>query len=404
MVRAALLVMLAGCSEYDLIGDDKAEAPAEDEEAPPEEGEPAIAVDPVAVDFGVQVPGWTGTEALTISSVGTGELELRELVLTGAGSYTVAAPELEEGPLLLEPGEQVTVLVSWDAVETDAATLSIPSDDAASPLIEVPLSGSVLQPDIVLAPELVDLGEVAVGESASGIVVVSNAGEADLSIEAVELAHDELGVLDDGGLTGAVLAPGESGEVRVSYAPDDVGADEGTLLVWSDDPDTPDAAATVLGEGIDPIITYAVEIELTADDRNEAWLDGVEITGSNASGWSSTDLTSTTLDSGTHVLAVYGTDVASVIAGFIATIRVDGTPTFLTGVDDWKATTSTPGSGWDQPGFDDSAWSSASPCSDTSPWGSAPSSITGDGADWVWISTNCRSLGAGWFRLEFELE
>ena len=123
----------------------------------------------------------------------------------------------------------------------------------------------------------------------------------------------------------------------------------------------------------------------------------------NASGWSAIDDLSTTLESGDHVLAVWATDQAQVIAGLIVVVWIDGVPTYLTGSSGWTLTAANPGTGWDLVGLDDSAWSPGTACTDISPWGSSPATLLNEGARWIWRSGNCRALGEGWFRLEMSL-
>lgn len=396
-MRLTLFLLLASCSDYDLIEDKT--IPGGGADSTPSL-EPDIVVDPAALDFGALSPGEQGALVLAITNQGSADLSLNELLLADGGAgFAYTSPDTTN----LAAGEETSLVVTWTAPDADAHEdqLLIGSNDPDEPQVVVPLAGAGLPPDIVLDPTWQDLGEVAVGLSASGTILVTNAGESDLHVEELILAHAEFSITDDGGLPGSILAPGESATLTLAFTPADAGPEEATLVVQSDDPDQPEAAATIEAEGI--LRTYAVQIELTADDRNEAWLDEVEITGANGVGWSATDTVDATLESGTHVLAVYATDTAAAIAGMIAAVRVDGTTTWLTGGGSWVQTPTNPGSGWAAVAYDDSAWTVPYPCSDTSPWGSSPADLLAEGARWVWWSSNCKALGEAWFRLEIVL-
>jgi len=145
-------------------------------------------------------------------------------------------------------------------------------------------------------------------------------------------------------------------------------------------------------------------MQITADDQWTGTLDGEPIGGSGQNAWSTSDVLQFTLGSGEHVIAVHAEDVARVISGFLAVVRVDGEPIAFTGDGAWAVSVTAPAPGWELPGFDDSTWATPGICSNASPWGGRPTALTDDGAEWVWHSTNCGSLGEAWFRLSFVLE
>ncbi len=159
------------------------------------------------------------------------------------------------------------------------------------------------------------------------------------------------------------------------------------------------------GDGITDCmeIEYEVEFILSVDDVWEGWMDEVYL--GSYGGWSSTDRFSTTMDSGIHVLAVYGWDSGAAIAGFIAAVLIDGATEYLTGDGSWVMVDSTADADWYTLGYDDSGWGTPSACDASSVshyWGSQPTELTSMGATWVW-HTSCTSLGDSYYRLVFEL-
>ena len=87
-------------------------------------------------------------------------------------------------------------------------------------------------PAVAIMPALLQLGEVAVGEQATGQVTVQSVGEEELTVVAVGV--------DPGVFTAvapevpARLAPGESVTVEVTFAPEEPGAATAVLTVSSD--------------------------------------------------------------------------------------------------------------------------------------------------------------------------
>lgn len=389
-------LLFLACSDYELV-EDKGQPPEQEDE-----GAPLIEVSPSNLDFGEVVLGGRDSLALTVRNVGTEDLSLLGAMLDDpAGPFSITGP----ATTLLPPEASTEILVAFAAqvYGDNTGMLRVSSDDPFNPEIPVPLSARALGPDIEMEPASVDFGQIEVGESATAELRVRNVGSADLHILGLELNHAEFTVLDDGGLDGATLSMGQQVTVTVAYAPADEGPDEATFIVRSDDLDEVQSASTLMGSGIITSVTYDVRIGITADDEHRVWLDGAEITGPNASGWGAIDELSTTLESGEHVLAVWATDRAQVIAGLIAVVWIDGAPTYLTGTSSWTLSAANPGTGWELVGFDDSAWSPGTACTNTSPWGGSPATLLNEGARWIWRSGNCQSLGEAWFRLEMSL-
>lgn len=396
-----LLLWIAACTENTLVTkDDEASGP--DSEAP---GVPALVVEPERWDFGEVLLGQSAEGLVTLRNAGEALLTLDGLELVGA-SAAVSVTLL--GDPALEPGEAVDVALGWAPASYTGLddALRVQSNDPLRPSVDVSLSGLTPAPAIFVDPTWVDFGVLSVGEASTARVTVVNLGDAPLTLGGYTFAPSSADLtLEDPGLTeGAVLEAGESTQVELRYAPADVGTDEASFIVYSDDPASPETLVTLVGEGEDPIITHDVELWITADDAWRGWMDGVEFTAPGQNGWGTLDRVPFSLDTGSHTLAIYATDTAMAISGFISVLYVDGAIGWLSGDAHWLLSASNPGTGWEALGFDDSAWVTPSRCSDTSPWGSVPSAMYAEGAVWVWGNTNCRVLGEVWLRLDFELD
>ncbi|MBM4393470.1 MAG: choice-of-anchor D domain-containing protein [Deltaproteobacteria bacterium] len=397
------MIWLIACSENELV----AKEDAADEELPTDDA-PDIEVSPARVNFGEVALGSENVATITVTNAGSGTLLVDSPRLARSNAdLTVSAL----GSSMLAAGATTDFVVTWVPVDGDSLdnAVLVDSNDADEPSVEVPLGGTLPAGEIEVTPSSYDFGTVTVGASTSTPVTVSNVGEGPLTVSSLrfEATDSDLGVLDYGGLAllPAVLAPGEATVVTVSYAPSDGSGDEGTLGIFSDDPDTYEAGATFTGQGEDPDpcdgFTQHVKLTLTADDAWEGWLDGVSFNAPGQYGWDTIDTLEWDLACGDHALALYATDTAQVIAGVLAAIEVEGTVTFVSGGSGWTMYDTTPPADWTDIAFDDSAWHVPEACGDTSPWGSTPQPLYDLGARWIWWTSDCRNLGEAWVRLNF---
>ena len=404
-----LLLSCLACSEYE-IADQQPITPGDTGQEQPATL-PVLSVEPLALDFGSLQLGEETSGAVQVSNVGDGELEILSLDL----SQTTSAFSLTQpGSTGLAGGESTEFIVSFqpDELGEFQGQVLLDSDAPFNGSATVSLLGSTLWPGLLIAPESHDFGEVELGLVEYLDVLISNEGEASATLSGYRFtstSESELLVHDEGDLADLplVLGPGDRASTRMRFSPQDEGSEEASLIVETDDPANSELLCQLFGTGPTPkqpeVFEYDVQLQVTADDACQAWIDGSEVTGSNSSSWSSYDTASTTLQSGDHAIAVYATDQHAVIAGFIAVVQVDGAAWSVTGDGSWLHSGSDPGSGWEDPAFDDSSWAVPISCSDTSPWGSSPADLLAHGATWVWWTSNCRDLGEAWFRLDLTL-
>jgi hypothetical protein len=105
------------------------------------------------------------------------------------------------------------------------------------------------QPDIAVSPASLDFGWLPLECPADAqTVTVTNEGEADLYVDAIDLVGDGISAFALDG-TVAVLKPGESGEFDVSFVPDAYMAYDVDVRIASNDPDEAEVAVEALGNG-----------------------------------------------------------------------------------------------------------------------------------------------------------
>ena len=258
----AALVMLLGCPENAL------------KRVQPDTGlgERELIVSPEVIDFGLSAAGEPRTEAFTLSSVGSAAVHLDTLTVQGASAFTLTSP----GAITVEPGEDVTVVVTWTPQSyADNAQVLINSD-AITPQLQVSLSGEGLYAGIEVTPSSLAFTS-EYGESAEEMLTVKSVGNIDLVVSQTLITGAEFSIYtgadssDSSGGDGAfTLAPGAQRSMPVTYTPpgeDDVS----TGNVWFST-NTANAVLAVPLRGEAAVPCYGL---------GEAWDRGVLGVGTN---------------------------------------------------------------------------------------------------------------------------
>jgi YVTN family beta-propeller protein len=181
------------------------------------------------------------------------------------------------------------------------------------------------------------------------------------------------GVTED---TGSIaLTAGVPVSIRLEHYED--GGDATIRLLWSS-PRTPKNLVPSRVLRSSPPENEAV---IAADNRHELYINGkLAAIGTD---WSKALRTAFTTSGSRATIAIRATDAAGV-AGVIGQFRING-QTLVTN-SNWKVATSAP-AGWQNPGFDDSAWTRATDYGPigSAPWTTGPEGLpTGSAARWIW--------------------
>jgi len=207
---------------------------------------PIIEVDPELLDFGDVTVGQEATLSVDIRNNGGASLSVSQLFLNGAGRTSYRVTE-GTGGFTVAPGAAVRrdVVFEPDAAGAKLAELEFRSDDAATTIVRVSLSGNGIGvPQIAVTPAPpgpVEFGEVELGVEAARTVTLRNPGTGDLTLTRVELSpagSPDFSIASGAG--GGVLAPGASRRVELVFAPESDGAKSSTLRIESDDVDVAD--------------------------------------------------------------------------------------------------------------------------------------------------------------------
>jgi hypothetical protein len=136
----------------------------------------------------------------------------------------------------------------------------------------VPLAPSLPDPvpHIAVDPDFHDFGAADPWVPLAQAITVTNTGGAPLTVTSLGYnpSSTEMAFSADEGTNGAlpwVIAPGDSRDVVVEYTPVDQEADEGSLVVASDDPQRPNAVAEQIGTG-KPFAGFSTGWYIVEDD------------------------------------------------------------------------------------------------------------------------------------------
>lgn len=215
-----------------------------------EQPEPRISVNRESIDFGNVQAGLTAEDVVTVSNTGGAELGINNVSISGADdSAFIQANDCTT----VAPGESCAVTVTYaPSGEGDqGALLSIESTDAETPVVEIPLSGrSVLAPvpEIAVDPVEVNFGMVLVGNSVELPVTVSNTGAETLLINGITIdganSSDFMQTSDC-----TTVAPEQSCTINITFTAASEGVHSAVLNIASDDPENPQVAVALSGQG-----------------------------------------------------------------------------------------------------------------------------------------------------------
>ncbi|HCH66057.1 MAG TPA: hypothetical protein DFR83_24860 [Deltaproteobacteria bacterium] len=222
---------------------------------------PALTLSTTLIDFGPLDYGGEAQLSLELENTGNEDLELTQALLETGTVFSVSALEAATLP----PGSTTTLTVTFqpDAGASFTDRLLVQSNDPANPTQFAMIAGVGLLATIDLSPSELDFGTVYLGCTETAGVAVSNPGNGDLTVSAIDLnsASGEFSVdtAELGDLPWTV-SPGTSLQLPVRYTPTAELPNIAYLFVDSSDPFTPQVVALFEATG---------ELYDRADDRFE---------------------------------------------------------------------------------------------------------------------------------------
>jgi hypothetical protein len=107
-----------------------------------------------------------------------------------------------------------------------------------------------MRASIEVSPEVLDLGEIPIGVTARGVITVRNAGDAPLTVSAMQIDLSSLFAFE--GNHSLILAARTSEARSITMKPEALGDFEATLRISSDDIDRPELTVKLRAKGVEP--------------------------------------------------------------------------------------------------------------------------------------------------------
>ena len=220
-------------------------------------GFPAIDVAPDTLNFGNVVVNSSKTDAVVVKSVGSIlPLEIDSIAVTSGDTVFSIAGIVDIGDSSIAVGDSFKVAVAYSPTETglDAGALTIFSNSVSDPSLEVTLTGTGVAPDINVSPLAINFDSLEVGSTSDSLVVISNLGDADLTLGTLTVA-DTVNYSFSPDLSGAIIPPSGSDTLVVTFRPQSRSVFPAILTIPSDDPTALEDTVLVdlTGVGIAPV-------------------------------------------------------------------------------------------------------------------------------------------------------
>lgn len=215
--------------------------------------QPAISVAPNLLDFGDQEVNTTSAAmSSTISNTGSADLTVMSITAATA-PFMLSGGSCAAAPFVLMPGATCTVDFTFAPTATGSTMqdLTIISDAPTTP-DTLSLQGNGTQAGLGLSAAMLDFGNVNLNNTATLPLMLTNTGDADLSISAI--SDPLMPFVVDNGTCGAlpiILMPAQQCQLDVSFTPTVTGPAMATMDFTSNAPTSPDTVS-LNGSGVQP--------------------------------------------------------------------------------------------------------------------------------------------------------
>jgi hypothetical protein len=206
---------------------------------------------PAALNFNNVKEGSTASAVTTLKNVGTANVTLSQINLSGTGFSASGIAT----PLLVVPGESLTLTVKYSPTSTRTSSGDISLVSAQGGITSVSVSGTVAQSGLTLSPASINFGTAVTGVANTQTVQIANPGSIPVTITAANISG--AGFSTSGLAVPLILSAGKAATFNVQFDPKSAGASAGSLYLVSDATNPPSAIA-LSGAGIAPGLSLTV--------------------------------------------------------------------------------------------------------------------------------------------------
>ena len=211
---------------------------------------PQLTVSAATLSYGNVVLNSTSTKTLTLTSSGTGPVTINSAALSGAEFKSSEATF----PTTLNPGQSLSVQVSFDPTLTGAASgsINISSNSYTGSASSVSLSGTGVSPNpvLTLSSTSLNFGDDPVGTAATQSVSLTSSGNTAVTVSSATLTGT--GFTFSGATFPVTLNPGIGVTVQVVFDPTAAATDSGTLTFKSNSTTGSTSVVNLNGTGTAP--------------------------------------------------------------------------------------------------------------------------------------------------------
>jgi hypothetical protein len=188
---------------------------------------PDLEIDPAILPFGPVAVGDTRTALLTLRNHGGDTVVIDSMSFSQTSSSAFSYLDGEDKPLGALPaqiavGEYATIQIvfSPDRFGEHAGALYIRSNDPASDVSTLTVSGQAIPPELSITPGSLDFGCVQIGQQDTRTLTITYQGEGEIGIQdalvATAVSSFTISAMSDMPLT---LGTGDSTEIEVTFEP-----------------------------------------------------------------------------------------------------------------------------------------------------------------------------------------
>lgn len=216
-------------------------------------GKATIEVEPTVLDYGFIANGTEATKKFRIHNRGGATLRISKIGLKRLSSGAFRFSTLLNVEIPPKQSKEVIVRFRPTTGSTHKGAIEITSNDTSKPLVTVQLKGQVTAPNIKVNPLLLAFGKAPILKKME--INISNTGNQPLIVEpATFFPGTSKEFRFDSTPTQHTIPPNSGKKIVVVYEPVDKVADNGKVLIRSNDPDQPLVEVVLRGLGLAPKI------------------------------------------------------------------------------------------------------------------------------------------------------
>ncbi len=210
-----------------------------------------MSLSPASVSFGNVNSGSSATQNVQLSNTGNTSVTLTQVSATGSGISVGGITT----PLAIAPSQTVTMAVTFAPTTSGTTTGSLTLTNSNGVNVVAAVTGTGVQAGLSVTPTSASFGSVVTGNTNSQTIQIKNSGTASLTISQATVTG--AGFSLSGLATPLTLAPGQSGNFNVQYAPQSAGSVSGSVAIFSNAPNSP-ATVALSGTGVAAAYTISV--------------------------------------------------------------------------------------------------------------------------------------------------